>query len=172
MVDLFFGLQGHVKEHMSHIHMEQRILLKRIAYADELSSMAVQTMTVALNQAKLVSEKIAEAPIMKQQAIQIQNHATHIFKALSALEEHLDPEDRISAEIRATRWPELNQLLIDAAKPMIDRYISSSSDLATVGTTSTSPLVEHMITNEQEIETSALSRLRGLSSRSLSKTDE
>jgi hypothetical protein len=65
-MDTFFGLQSHVKEHMSHINMEQKILLKRIAYVDELSTSSSQTMTVALQQAKLAADRVSEGKKKKK----------------------------------------------------------------------------------------------------------
>lgn len=45
---------------MSHINMEQKILLKRIAYVNELSVTSAQTMTFALQQAKLAADRVSE----------------------------------------------------------------------------------------------------------------
>lgn len=64
-MDIFFGLQSHIKEHMSHINMEQKILLKRIAYVDDLSTTSSQTMVVALQQAKLAADRVSEGKTKK-----------------------------------------------------------------------------------------------------------
>ncbi|CAO3627990.1 unnamed protein product [Mucor fragilis] len=188
-LDIFFGLEAHIKEQMSHINLEQRILLKRIAYVDELSTASAQTMTAAFNQAKLAADKVSEAALIKAQAERAQHHAIDIFKALSKLEQYLDPEDRILAtnDIN-TKWPILNQLRINASKstdvPLLERFISSASDMTTVGT-STSPLIvtgEPAMADNSHIQNDpskakststsslALNRLRGLSSKSITKT--
>lgn len=60
VLSIFFGLQSFVKDRMHHINLEQRSLLKRIAYVDELSGLAAQSMASALNQAKLKSGKTSE----------------------------------------------------------------------------------------------------------------
>ncbi|KAL7319572.1 hypothetical protein PS15m_002699 [Mucor circinelloides] len=193
LLDIFFGLQAHIKEQMSHINLEQRILLKRITYVDELSTASAQTMAAAFNQAKLAADKVSEVVVIKEQAEKAQNYTIDIFKALSKLEQYLDPEDRILAtnDINS-KWPVLNQLRIKASKstdvPLLERYISSTSDMTTVGT-STSPLIEKVIVtgepaiaNGQHMQTDtsntrststsslALNRLRGLSSKSITKT--
>ncbi|KAF1799001.1 hypothetical protein V8B55DRAFT_1520461 [Mucor lusitanicus] len=192
-LDIFFGLQAHIKEQMSHINLEQRILLKRIAYVDELSTASAQTMTAAFNQAKLAADKVSEAAIIKEQADRAQHHTIDIFKALSKLEQYLDPEDRVLVTNDIdSKWPVLNQLRIKAAKatdvPLLERYISSASDMTTVGT-STSPLIEKVIvtgepalseaphfqndpskTKSTSTSSLALNRLRGLSSKSITKT--
>ncbi|KAG1121725.1 hypothetical protein G6F42_012151 [Rhizopus arrhizus] len=193
LLDIFFGLQAHIKEQMSHINLEQRILLKRITYVDELSTASAQTMAAAFNQAKLAADKVSEAVMIKEQAEKAQNYTIDIFKALSKLEQYLDPEDRILAtnDINS-KWPVLNQLRIKASKstdvPLLERYISSTSDMTTVGT-STSPLIEKVIVTGEpaivdgqhmQIDTSntrststsslALNRLRGLSPKSITKT--
>lgn len=112
---------------------------------------------------------------------------------MTKLEQYLDPEDRISAikDINS-KWPGLNQLRMKASKstdtPLLERYISSTSDMTTVGTTSTSPLIEKIVVagepantdepmdNDDPLKTGststsslALSKLRGLSSKSLTK---
>ncbi|KAL9556449.1 hypothetical protein MBANPS3_001881 [Mucor bainieri] len=191
-LDMFFGLQAHIKEQMSHINLEQRILLRRIAYVDELSTTSSQTMMAAFNQARLAADRVSEAAIIKEQAEKVQHHTIAIFKALSKLEQYLDPEDRILAtnDINS-KWPILNQLRIKASKsadmPLLERYISSASDMTTVGT-STSPLIEKVIvtgepaiaddphvqndpskTRSTSTSSLALNRLRGLSSKSITK---
>jgi len=125
--------------------------------------------------------------MIKEQAEKAQNYTIDIFKALSKLEQYLDPEDRILAtnDINS-KWPVLNQLRIKASKstdvPLLER------DMTTVGT-STSPLIEKVIVTGEpaivdgqhmQIDTSntrststsslALNRLRGLSSKSITKT--
>jgi hypothetical protein len=142
--------------------------------------------------------------LIKEQATRARNHAIQIFKSLSAIEKHLDPKDRISSSTDPdTKWPELNELRIQAAKssqmPAFERYITSTSDITTVGT-STSPLLERILVTgepawtsntefstendsqttiaavtEEEAEaiggsSSAMSKLRGLSSRSRKQT--
>ena len=112
---------------------------------------------------------------------------------MTKLEQYLDPEDRILAinDINS-KWPVLNQLRMKASKstdtPLLERYISSTSDMTTVGTTSTSPLIEKIVVagepantdeqmdNDDPLKTGststsslALSKLRGLSSKSLTK---
>ena len=127
--------------------------------------------------------------MIKAQAERAQNHTIDIFKALSKLEQYLDPEDRILAtnDIN-TKWPILNQLRINASKstdvPLLERFISSASDMTTVGT-STSPLIvtgEPAMADDAHIQNDpskvgststsslALNRLRGLSSKSITKT--
>ncbi|KAK4516209.1 uncharacterized protein ATC70_011178 [Mucor velutinosus] len=191
-LDIFFGLQAHIKEQMSHINLEQRILMKRIAYVDELSTTSAQTMKAAFNQAKLAADKVSEAAIIKEQAEKARNCMIDIFKALSKLEQNLDPEDRILAtkDINS-KWPILNQLRTRVSKsadmPLLERYISSTSDMTTVGT-STSPLIEKVIVTREPVmaddphiqndplkmeststSSLALNRLRGLSSKSITK---
>lgn len=112
---------------------------------------------------------------------------------MTKLEQYLDPEDRILAinDINS-KWPVLNQLRMKASistdTPLLERYISSTSDMTTVGTTSTSPLIEKIVVagepantdeqmdNDDPLKTGststsslALSKLRGLSSKSLTK---
>lgn len=127
---------------------------------------------------------------MKDQAEKIQLYAINIFKSLSALEKYLDPEDVIGND--KNKWPELNELRHRSSKwnTPYDRLSKSAtlSDLTTVGT-STSPLLERVVVTgepahplnptvepntendpaESSTSTSslALSRLRGLSSRTI-----
>jgi hypothetical protein len=137
--------------------------------------------------------------LIKEHATRVHKHAIEIFKSLSAIEKHLDQKDRISSSTDPdTRWPELNELRIQASKssqlPAFERYITSTSDITTVGT-STSPLLERVIvtgepawTSSTEFNTendpqtavalvteetepsSAMSKLRGLSSIALQQT--
>ncbi|KAI8637764.1 hypothetical protein BD408DRAFT_424033 [Parasitella parasitica] len=189
-LDIFFGLQTHIREQMSHIHLEQRILLKRIAYVDELSTTASQTMAAAFSQAKLAADRVSQVIVIKGQAEKAHGHAVDIFKALTKLEQYLDPQDRILAtEDVGSKWPVLHQLRVNSFKsadtPLLERYISSSSDMTTVGT-SASPLIDRLVVtgepanadeqrdnNDRAKTTSAstsslaLDRLRGLSSKSM-----
>lgn len=112
---------------------------------------------------------------------------------MTKLEQYLDPEDRILAiNDIDSKWPVLNQLRLKVSKstdtPLLERYISSTSDMTTVGTTSTSPLIEKIVVAGEPVNTDeqmdnddplktgsastsslALSKLRGLSSKSLTK---
>lgn len=95
----------------------------------------------------------------------------------------------MSLDAKAARWPELTQFHVDVSKPAIERYISSSSDLAIVGTTSVPSMLDQMLQendNQDDLErhavderktsntvesnsapvSLALDRLRGLSSHS------
>ncbi|KAI7904562.1 uncharacterized protein BX663DRAFT_321088 [Cokeromyces recurvatus] len=58
--DVFLNLQTHIKEQMLHLNMEQKVLLKRIAYVDELSLTNFQIMVASLQQVRLVADKIPE----------------------------------------------------------------------------------------------------------------
>ncbi|CAO3639086.1 unnamed protein product [Mucor hiemalis] len=200
-VDMLFELQSHIKDQMKHVNNEQRILLRRITYVDELSNYSAKTISSAFNQAKIVSEKVSEVTILKEQASKSQEYAISIFKSLSALEKYLDPEDKIQiTEDSSVKWPELSQLRSRALKishPPFERLLKSSTtnDISTVGT-STSPLLEKVVVNgepalpthestpkfslkdnpmdqtgDSSTSTSslALSRLRGISSRSIRK---
>lgn len=135
-----------------------------------------------------------KAIIIKEQAAKAQNCTIKIFKALTKLEQYLNPEDRILAiNDIDSKWPVLNQLRIKASKsadaPLLERYISSTSDMTTVGTTSASPpfiekivvagepaITDEQMDNDDPLKTGststsslALSRLRGLSSKTLTK---
>ncbi|KAG2202368.1 hypothetical protein INT47_008839 [Mucor saturninus] len=189
--EIYFELQAHLKEQMTRVNNEQRILLRRIAYVDELSTQSAQVITSAFNQAQSASNRISEATLIKEQAEKTQAYAINIFKSLTALEKYLDPEDIIGND-ENTRWPELSELRHRASKcnAPYDRLSKSAtlSDLTTVGS-STSPLLERVIVTgepahplNQQIEPNteddpaesststsslALSRLRGLSSRTV-----
>ncbi|CEP15082.1 hypothetical protein [Parasitella parasitica] len=189
LLDIFFGLQTHIQEQMLHINLEQRILLKRIAYVDELSTTASQTMSAAFSQAKLAADRVSEVVAIKEQAEKAHSHIIDIFRALTKLEQYLDPQDRIlAAEPVDSQWPVLQQLRLKSSKsaetPLLERYISSSSDMTSVGT-STSPLIEKVVvtgesasadeqkdgndlskTTPTSTSSLALDRLRGLSSKS------
>ncbi|KAI9271162.1 hypothetical protein EDC94DRAFT_555542 [Helicostylum pulchrum] len=190
-VELFFDLQAHIRENMIRLNNEQRILLRRIIYVDELSSTSAQIVSAAFNQAKIVSERLSEATLLKVQATKTQAHAINLFKSLTALEKYLDPEDRMDA---CDQWPELKELRHRASKHTpFDRITkpTTTNDLTIVGT-STLPLLERVIVNGEpafasssnedtvEVDTEndpnatststsslALSRLKSISSRSL-----
>lgn len=134
--------------------------------------------------------------MIKEHATRARNQAIQIFVSLSSIEKHLHPKDRISSSADPdTKWSELNELRIQAAKssplPVCERYITSASDITTIGT-STLPLLERVIvtgeparTSNTEIDvendlqatiaavaedaetSSAMIKLRGLSSRSI-----
>ncbi|KAI9336659.1 hypothetical protein BD770DRAFT_243136 [Pilaira anomala] len=59
-VELFFDLQTHIRENMIRLNNEQRILLRRIAYVDELSTSSFQIVSNAFNQAKTASDRLSE----------------------------------------------------------------------------------------------------------------
>ena len=134
--------------------------------------------------------------ILRNQATKIHETAISIFKTLSILEKHLDPEDRIRfSETNDTSWLELKKLRAQSSKALNPLLRSATkNDLTTVGT-STSPLLEKIIVagepayhvNEndtvlnpmEQVGTSststsslALSTLRGLSSRSIHALEE
>lgn len=176
MQDIFFGLQSYIEEKMTHINMEQRLLFKRVAYVNELSTTCNTIMSKAHTQAKLAAEKMTEINVLKQVALKTQENAIQLFKSLSHLEQYLDPADKVT--IADSRWPILSELRAQGQKsiehPSIERYISSSSEITTVGT-STSPLLEKFILTggpvkedppPQSTPSLALNKLRGLSSRS------
>lgn len=193
------------------IPLLQRILLRRIAYVDELSTSSFQIVSNAFNQAKTASERLSEgksiffkkknyanskiysiiATLLKEQATQTQSYAVNIFKSLTAIEKYLEPEDRIDVN---EQWPELNELRHRSSKSThtpFDRLTKSTTtnDLTMVGT-STLPILERVVVNGEPSFTShedaddlntennpntgsspssslALSRLRGISSRSI-----
>ncbi|KAG2237517.1 hypothetical protein INT48_005553 [Thamnidium elegans] len=195
-VELFFDLQAHIRENMIRLNNEQRILLRRIVYVDELSSTSAQIVSTAFNQAKIASERFSEVTLLKEQATKTQAFAINIFKSLTALEKYLDPEDRIEA---SDKWPELKELRNRASKSTptpFDRITkpTTTNDLTIVGS-STLPLLERVIINGEpafassrnedtiEVDTEndpnaaststsslALSRLKSISSRSLQHT--
>ncbi|KAI9336660.1 hypothetical protein BD770DRAFT_332052, partial [Pilaira anomala] len=129
--------------------------------------------------------------LLKEQAIQTQSYAANIFKSLTAIEKYLDSEDRIDLN---EQWPELNELRHRSSKSThtpFDRLTKSTTtnDLTMVGT-STLPILERVVVNGEPSFTShedtdelntennpntgsspssslALSRLRGISSRSI-----
>ncbi|KAI7908079.1 uncharacterized protein BX663DRAFT_19712 [Cokeromyces recurvatus] len=152
--DVFLNLQTHIKEQMLHLNMEQKVLLKRIAYVDELSLTNFQKMVASLQQARLVADKIPEALIIKKQAEKAKSQAIKIFKSLSVIEEYIEPEDRILLKNK-TKWPELSELREQAIKqtqqPPFERYISNTNDV-TISTTAvtTSPLLETVIAETGE----------------------
>ncbi|KAI8072011.1 hypothetical protein BDF21DRAFT_82693 [Thamnidium elegans] len=181
---------------MIRLNNEQRILLRRIVYVDELSSTSAQIVSTAFNQAKIASERFSEVTLLKEQATKTQAFAINIFKSLTALEKYLDPEDRIEA---SDKWPELKELRNRASKSTptpFDRITkpTTTNDLTIVGS-STLPLLERVIINGEpafassrnedtiEVDTEndpnaaststsslALSRLKSISSRSLQHT--
>ncbi|KAI9483464.1 MAG: hypothetical protein EXX96DRAFT_616439 [Benjaminiella poitrasii] len=144
LLNIFLTLQTHIKEQMRYVNSEQRSLLRHIAYVDELSSRNYQSVINAMQQAKIAADKISEASIIKKKAEQVKEKAEDIFKTLSALEQYLDPEDRISVNNENTKWPELSKLRAQALRPLqqppFERYISSASDLTIPTTATTLPV--------------------------------
>ncbi|CAO3701490.1 unnamed protein product [Rhizopus stolonifer] len=187
LTEILFDLQGHIEPQMMSVNMEQRTLLRRIKQVDELSLSISQSMVFSLNQKKLVSEKLSEVVTIKERANTIQQQTAQVFKALSNIEKYLDPEDRIT---NYERWPHLNELYQNCTKKSsssIESLIKSNSSepSITLGSfATTSPLLEDLAETDKQDENSssdtqatkssftpslALSRLRGLSSMSISK---
>ncbi|PHZ11614.1 uncharacterized protein RHIMIDRAFT_255624 [Rhizopus microsporus ATCC 52813] len=190
LADTLFDIQDHIASQMSRVNSDQRLLLQRIKHVDDLSSSMAQSSTLALNQSKLIREKIPEVKAIKQQANRINQQISTIFRSLSSIEKYLDTEDRIA---NLERWPLLGELYLNALKktsPSIERLIKSNA--SEPSTTAESILQEEIIATGQSVvekdeeainrianttqatgssftPSLALSRLRGLSSMSINK---
>ncbi|KAG0165803.1 hypothetical protein DFQ28_000741 [Apophysomyces sp. BC1034] len=125
---------------MSEISREQKVLLQRIKYVDDLSLRMTQALTTALNQARTASERLNEATSLKVQAQQTQTYAAGIFDTLRQIERHLDPEDRIGHTAFAQKWPELDQLhqRVMRARPVMNKAARSTIDPPVLSTESAS----------------------------------
>ncbi|CAO3658366.1 hypothetical protein G6F70_002657 [Rhizopus microsporus] len=190
LADTLFDIQDHIAAQMSQVNSDQRLLLQRIKHVDDLSSSMAQSSILALNQSKLICEKIPEVNAIKQQANCINQQISTIFRSLSSIEKYLDTEDRIT---NLERWPLLGELYLNALKktsPSIERLIKSNA--SEPSTTAESILQEEIIATGQSVvekdeeaidrianttqatgssftSSLALSRLRGLSSMSINK---
>lgn len=104
-------------------------------------------MTNAHTQSRQAAEKMTEVTLLKEQAAKAQENVAQLFKSLSSLEKHLDPEDR---DTIISRWPILKELRAKSVEqpPSIERYISRSSEIGV----STSPLLDKMIVTAEPVK--------------------
>ncbi|KAI8967708.1 hypothetical protein BDF20DRAFT_839916 [Mycotypha africana] len=211
--DLLNEVQTYIRFNNRNINEEQNILLKRIAYANQLTSTCFLALCSGVAQARMVVEKLPEVRFFRDQAIKSEQQAIHIFQALSEIEQQLDQNYTISThdndEVSLEEWHGLKELRARLLQPikqhesfstsptpqlLLERFITSSSDVATLGTTMavSTPLEQASLTSlgpaSERIDKSsdansveatlvakrstsstsiALDRLRGLSSRSI-----
>ncbi|KAI8061092.1 hypothetical protein BC940DRAFT_310545 [Gongronella butleri] len=123
LVDILLSLQQHVQQHMTRINLAQRRLAQRIKYVDHLGLKTTQTIAVALNQAKLASDQLQDAKLIKEQAKQSRQHTTTIFESLRRIEHLLDAEDRADHPQFRARWPALQALHDRAANRQPPRLL-------------------------------------------------
>ncbi|KAI9310988.1 hypothetical protein BX666DRAFT_2032478 [Dichotomocladium elegans] len=111
LVDILLELRGHIEHYKASMQERQEVLLERMKDVDSLSNRSVRDLVIALNQAKTVSDKVAESKRMAAQAAHTQTLAISIFNTLTALGPYLDAEDRPDSPCFAQKWPELAQLV-------------------------------------------------------------
>ncbi|KAI8986567.1 hypothetical protein BDB01DRAFT_614966 [Pilobolus umbonatus] len=186
-------MQSYIGEHMQLINAEQKIILRRIKYVDNITYTASQTIISAFNLAKTTSDKVAEASVIREQTKQIKERTISILKSLSSIEEYLDPDDRnqlktddrwaVLNELRSKNQPQSSDYLsTDTSRPeLTSRSCSSSKSPSTVEKVivtgeSSRKEMDHESLNEDYVTTAdsrsdhssvAISRLKGLSSRSI-----
>ncbi|CAO3649361.1 unnamed protein product [Cunninghamella echinulata] len=142
LAEILLLLQKHVSKNMSKINEDQKRLLNRIKYVDNLGLKSSQMVTVTLNQSKLVSERLNEAKQVKEYAKKTRQYATSIFESLQKLEQFLDPEDRVGHPEFIKKWPALNSLYEHASNQhiqpvLLTRTNSSFNQKSTIATTKT-----------------------------------
>ncbi|KAI9028877.1 hypothetical protein CLU79DRAFT_516991 [Phycomyces nitens] len=95
---------------MMKISTNQRSLLQRIKYIDDISAKNTQILVTAFGQAKLASERVNDAKHLKILAENAQKQASDILQSLLSIESHLAPEDRLGHPEFTERWPALDVL--------------------------------------------------------------
>ncbi|KAI9309688.1 hypothetical protein BJ944DRAFT_79 [Cunninghamella echinulata] len=173
LAEILLLLQKHISKNMSKINEEQKRLLNRIKYVDNLGLKSSQIVSITLNQSKLVSERLNEAKQVKEHAKKTRQYATSIFESLQKLEQFLDPEDRVKHPEFTKKWPALNSLYERASNQHIQPALltrtnssfNQKSTIATTKTTTTSTSTTNTISFE---ESTTLSTLPTTSSTSIS----
>ncbi|KAI9253025.1 hypothetical protein BY458DRAFT_522587 [Sporodiniella umbellata] len=187
MAEILFDVRGHIEPQMASVNREQRLILQRIKQVDDLSLSIAQSMTFSLSQKKSLVDKLPEIVTIKKQTSIIHEQMGQVFGALSRVEKHLDTKDRITDR---NRWPLLSELhrgCTKKTKPSIENLIKSNSNepsttLESMNTVTSSleniklyGALENSLSKDIPVTSSsstpspALSRLRGLSSMSISK---
>ncbi|KAI8089634.1 uncharacterized protein BX664DRAFT_138541 [Halteromyces radiatus] len=127
LMDILLTLQLHINKNMSIINQNQKRLLQRIKHVDDLSLKTTQTIGVALNQSRIVSDRLNEAKYIKSQAKETRQYATNIFESLCRIQKLLEPEDCVGHTEFGQRWPILHSLHQRASNNGNSRSILHSS---------------------------------------------
>ncbi|KAL0092190.1 hypothetical protein J3Q64DRAFT_1717810 [Phycomyces blakesleeanus] len=164
IADILIRLQKHIDKWMMKISNDQRSLLQRIKYVDDLSAKNTQILVAAYGQAKLASERLNDAKNLKAQAEHAQKQTSNIFQALLSIENHLSPEDRFGHPEFTKRWPELDLLhqretRIKPPHEVIANQERSAIDLPKVTTTTATDITDTSVPDELGITFAEMTRI-------------